>query len=646
MAVAAIGFFASPGGAEHRSAEVLDQLPPEAREFLTSQMLDQINGIGHSGSGGASGLAGPGDGGAFAAAEQANIERIHTYDVRLQVEADGSLAVREVIAYDFGSVSRHGIFREIPVRLPYDDQFERVYEIDEIAVTTDTDASDAIDVTDESGIKKIRIGDPDETITGRHTYTVSYRVKGSLNGFPDHDELYWNAIGQYWPVPIGAATVSVTVPATVGQVACFAGPATSQLPCQAATSDGPAATFRQAPMGAFQAFTVVVGFPTGAVPSPKPILDEKWTPAKAFSTSPGHLAGTGGLFAILIGGISALAWQQGRDRRYIGSAVDATFGNEGGQDESVPLFGGDETPVEFAPPDNLRPGQIGTLIDETAHPLDVTATIVDLAVRGYMRIEEIEKEGLFGKADWRMVKLKEAGPELLHYEAMLFGDLFDGGDEVLLSGLKNTFATEMRKVQNALYDDALKQGWFGSRPDKVRGKWIGVGIGVLLLGLAVTAAAAALSTFGLLGVPVVVAGILLLVLSNDMPSRTAAGTGVLRRTLGFRRFIEESEKERARFAERAHLFTEYLPYAIVFGATEKWAKAFAGLDGQLPDTGGWYVGSRPGFFHAAAFSSSMDNFSSSSVGTLTSTPGSSGSSGMGGGGFSGGGGGGGGGGSW
>ena len=127
-----------------------------------------------------------------------------------------------------------------------------------------------------------------------------------------------------------------------------------------------------------------------------------------------------------------------------------------------------------------------------------------------------------------------------------------------------------------------------------------------------------------------------------MPRRTARGTAVLRRVTGFRRFIEDSEKERARFAERRHLFSEYLPYAIVFGATEKWAKAFAGLDGELPEVS-WYGGSNS--FTASSFSSSMDGFAVTTAGTIASTPSGSGSSGFGGG-SSGGGGGGGGGGSW
>ena len=644
-AVAALVVLGPPATADHRSAEILEQLPPEARSQLSPEMVEQINRIGHMEAGAPSVAAT--DGGAFAAAEQAGSERIHTYDVQLVVESSGDLLVKEVIQYDFANLpDKHGIFREIPVRLEYDEKYERVYRISDIRVSST--APDDVEETDEGRLKRLRIGHPDKTITGRHTYTITYRVEGALNGFEDHDELYWNAIGEHWAVPIGAATVSVTAPATVGRIACFAGPAESDLPCQVSASDGPTATFRQTPLGLHHAFTVVVGFPKGAVPNPEPILDEKWHPSRAFAMTPATLGLTGGLGLLTLGGIAGLGWTRGRDRRYIGSAVDATFGTEGGQDEPVPLFQGDETPVEFAPPDNLRPGQVGTLVDETANPIDVTATIVDLAVRGYLRIEEIPKEGWFGKPDWNLVKVKEGDDKLLGYEQRLFDSLLPGEVEssTLLSDLKDTFATKMRKIQDDLYDDSVSRGWFRSRPDQVRAKWVGGGVLVLILGIGLTVLAAAFTRFGLVPIPIAIGGILLIMNADRMPHRTAQGTGVLRRTLGFRRFIEESEKERAQFAERAHLFTEYLPYAIVFGATEKWAKAFAGLDGELPDTGGWYVGHNPGYFHVAGFSSAMDNFSTTTAGTLTSTPSASGSSGFGGGGFSGGGGGGGGGGSW
>ena len=140
------------------------------------------------------------------------------------------------------------------------------------------------------------------------------------------------------------------------------------------------------------------------------------------------------------------------------------------------------------------------------------------------------------------------------------------------------------------------------------------------------------------------AGIVLLFSAKRMPRRTPAGTGMVRRVFGFRTYIETAEAQEMRFQEKENIFSKYLPYAIVFGCTEKWARAFEQL-GQQPDTGSWYVGTHP--FTAVAFASSIDHFSMAAVGTISSTPAGSGSSGFGGGGFSGGGGGGGGGGgSW
>jgi hypothetical protein len=98
--------------------------------------------------------------------------------------------------------------------------------------------------------------------------------------------------------------------------------------------------------------------------------------------------------------------------------------------------------VQFQPPAGFRAGQLGTLVDEKADPRDVTATIVDLAVRGYLRIEQTQDAGSLGKqADFRMIKLREADQGLLPYEARLFSDLFAERQEVSLSALRTTFAT-------------------------------------------------------------------------------------------------------------------------------------------------------------------------------------------------------------
>jgi uncharacterized membrane protein len=165
---------------------------------------------------------------------------------------------------------------------------------------------------------------------------------------------------------------------------------------------------------------------------------------------------------------------------------------------------------------------------------------------------------------------------------------------------------------------------------------------VLVAGVAAEVAAIALTTFALVPVPLVIAGVAFVALDGAMPRRTAKGTATLRRVYGFRRFVETAEQEPARFAEQAHLFSDYLAYAVVFGCVDRWAKAFAGL--ATPPQTSWYVSSHP--FTVVAFASAINAFSVTGAGMIATTPAGSGASGFGGGGFAGGGAGGGGGGSW
>jgi uncharacterized membrane protein len=213
---------------------------------------------------------------------------------------------------------------------------------------------------------------------------------------------------------------------------------------------------------------------------------------------------------------------------------------------------------------------------------------------------------------------------------------------VLLSSLKNTFSAHLKEVEDDLYDDMMANGWYRRRPDHTRAMVAVLAVLLIVAGVGLTILLAATTSFGLLGLPLVLFGLLMIFGVRIFPSRTAKGHGTLRRVLGFKRFIDESEKERAQFAERQNLFSEYLPYAVVFGATDKWARAFAGLDGQLPRTD-WYVSDH--LFTAVVFSQAMNGFATTTSGTISSVPASSGGSGFSGG-SSGGGFGGGGGGSW
>jgi uncharacterized membrane protein YgcG len=579
------------------------------------------------------------------ASAQVGREQIRSYLVDVVVERDGDITVVEQIDYDFGNDERHGIFRDIPTRLRYDDRYDRVYRLHDIKVTGDPKTPTKYETEDlPGGLTRIKIGDADKTISGRHIYRIEYRVEGALNAFPDHDELYWNAIGQDWDAPIGGTAVTVQFEAggniDAPQTACFAGPRGSQLACRSSRVEGGRAAFEGGALDAREGMTVVVGFPKGVVPEPAPILDERWSFRRAFTVDPLRLVIAGVVLVAAVGGVARLYWLNGRDWRWRGSATEAVFGSNAGT-QRVPWGDGEVFAAEYTPVDDLRPGQIGTLIDETAHPLDVSATIVDLAARGHLLIEEVPKEGWFGSADWRLTKQAQGTDKrtLLDYEQLLLDGLFEDGDEVLLSDLKTKFATRLKQVQDALYADVIARGWFVGSPSSVRAQWVGIGIGALVIAIGVLLLVAKTTTFGIVALPPIVGALGLLAISGQMPRRSAQGTAVLRRTLGFRRFIEDAETHRSEFAEKAGLFYEYLPYAIVFGCVDRWVKAFEGLAMTPPS---WY--GSPGAFHAAAFAHSMSGFSDTTTSTLASTPGGSGSSGFGG--SSGGGGGGGGGGSW
>ena len=149
-------------------------------------------------------------------------ERIVDYRSDVTIEPDGTIEVHETIVYDFGVVPKHGIFRTIPVRTDQSgkDGYDRVYPLDVVSVSGSEGTPAQYTVEEDGDNERIKIGDPDRTITGEHTYDIVYRVRGAMNAFADHDELVWNAVGVEWPVPIEKASAVVHAPADITQVGC------------------------------------------------------------------------------------------------------------------------------------------------------------------------------------------------------------------------------------------------------------------------------------------------------------------------------------------------------------------------------------------------------------------------------------------
>ena len=533
----------------------------------------------------------------------------------------------------------------MPTREAYDDRYDRVFPLRVVSVEATGGASADYEVSQEpGGITRMRTGDSDETITGLHTYTIVYTVEAAMNGFRDHDELYWNAIGEDWEVPVEEATATVSAPAAIVDTTCYAGSIGSTASCDKARiiEDG-TARFRQSGLFPFEAFTVVVSLPKGVVAEPQPRLVEPWSIGRAFSRTSGTLGLSGALLVLLLAGCGWLLWTRGRDRRFMARRSTRPWGTRPATRKRCRC-----SSAASRRSSSLRPRTSGrgrSARSSTSRRTRSTSPRRSWTwpSAGYLTIEEIPKEGWFGKPDWTLHRTDMADTDLLTYEATLLSGLFKDGNDPTLSSLRRTFSERLAKVEDQLYVDAVKRGWFVKRPDKVRASWHARGALLFIVGLVLTFVLARWTTFGLVGIPVIIAGVVLTVCARWMPSRTAKGTAIARRVGGFRTVIETAETHMSRWAEEQNVFTRYLPYAIVFGLTEKWAKAFEGLSQMPPDTT-WYLSSRP--FIYADFGRAVDDFSVTTGGTIASTPASSGSSGFSGGGFSGGGGGGGGGGSW
>ena len=549
---------------------------------------------------------------------------ILAFDADIEIQADGRLHVVETLDVDFGLLERHGIFRDIPVRYawPAERRKERVYDL-RVASVTDARGKAWKYETQSNGANiEIKIGDADRTVTGRQTYRIDYTVRGALNSFSDHDELYWNVTGADWPSPIVRSSATVRAPAVFTQTTCFVGAAGSTARCAIERLAQGTRFTTGRPLIPGEQLTVVTALRKGVVPEPAPILEDRPREFEEFfDLTPLWLA----LAAfVAVGGLVLVFWRWysvGRDER--------------DRETIVP---------EFEPPDRLRPAQIGLLIDERADTLDVTATIVDLAVRGHHTIAEIPKEGLLGSRDWLLTRTDAPG-SLLPYERTIFDGLFSTGAQVRLSALRRHFYVTLAKAQRELYADSVARGWFAVDPSRVRTIYAAAGVGLVLLAGALTMGLGYLAGGGIVGLAGVVPAIAVIAISPRMPRKTRDGAELARRALGFQRYMEVAETDRQRFAEREQIFAEYLPYAIVFRCVDRWAKAFEGIDLKAA-TSGWYAGTSLNAFSAMNMSRDLSAFSHEIGTAIASTPGGSGSSGFGGGGGAGGGGGGGGGGSW
>jgi len=503
---------------------------------------------------------------------------IDSFVTSVVVNPDGSLLVREDITFSFRG-SHQGIFRRIPAHYTRDG-LEYPLTLSGIGVYDEASRPLPSEVSYPDHSVAIKAWVPDAVDT-KKTVSVVYHVRRGVLAYDDHDELYWNATGTDWNVPIGSAEVYVTLPAGIGdaevRTSGFTGPLGAVGRDYAVDRVQSYWRFRTTrALRPREGVTVLVGWPPGHVAHPSGLRRAGWV-----------LADHWPLALPLV----ALVW---------GGFVWWAFGRDPGSKRSVK--------PEYEPPAGLIPAEAGALLDERAHPRDVIATVVDLAVRGYLSIEPITTA--FGAQDFMFKRLKSVGgdPELKDFELFVLAKVFGGDWDInmrLLSEVRHDYDNVFPPIRDRLYRVMVQDGLFPASPGHVRAGWMFAGAVTVVAGFLLPSYGPSWLGFydTWLRIGGVLSGLVFVGWSWVMPHKTRLGVQQVAHVRGFQEFLERAEKDRL---ERlpADTFHRWLPWAIALGVTERWIFNFQGLRVSTPS---WYMSrgdfSLPSFAHElSAFS--------------------------------------------
>ena len=438
---------------------------------------------------------------------------------------------------------------------------------------------------------------------------MSYTVTGAVVTTDSGTALRWGML-QGLSASVAEFSATVQIPTQFSYIKCTAGSPNSTVPCTfaaAGTEGAQVPTFRDGPRGEGEVVVIDIGFPPGGIASNE-VIEYRWTVGRAFSAKPLPLALALGL--LTLGGIALYGLHR---RAGVDISPDGQISKVG---EFVPTGAGQS---EFRVVDDIRPGHVGTVADERVDPIDVTATLVDLAVRGHLVIIELPRDSEFARTDWDIRRVDGASDGLRPFEQQLLDGIAPPGGSVRVLELATRVQESIGEVQNALYDEMVSNGWYERRPDATRNRWTQLSLAALIISVVLTGVLAAFTTFGLVGLALIVVSLGMVFVAQEMPSRTAKGAALLGGLGALRSDLLSHPTNQMPRGHELQETSEVLPYAIVLGGADRWLDAMVASDvDEHPDSYdlSWYHG--PENWHLSDLPDSMRNFVTTVSGSLFS----------------------------
>jgi uncharacterized membrane protein len=539
--------------------------------------------------------------------------QIANFHDSISVSADGSTLVRERITLSFEG-EWNGIHRTIPIEYPGPHGTNYTLFLNVLSVTDGSGSKLKYDSSTHNSVRDLKIYLPGTEDTTR-TVEIDYAVRNAIRYFDDHDEFYWNVTGNDWPVPIAHVDGDVEFPANAAgslRAQSFTGVYGSTEGEANTTVKGSVVAFESTrPLPMRGGLTIDVFIPKGLLKEPSGLTRLGWF----LGSNPIVFLPFWTLLVMYL-----LWYYKGRD----------------------PDPGVSVAPM-YEPPEGMSPAEVGTLIDDSTDPRDITSTIVDLAVRGFIKIEETKDEGvIFHHKDYILHLLipRAKWTGLRSHEQVMLTNIFDTGDQVQLSSLKNHFYTALPVIRQDIMAELKEKGMYLVTP---------AAAGAYSVGGAIASAAPFLilqfagikdvfSAIAPLVISAILAALIWWLFARQMTAKTVKGGSARVAILGFQDFMNRVDADRLKRMP-PDTFEKYLAYAMALGVEHHWAQAFQGLIQNPP---AWYVGPGgfyPGTFSPIFFSNSMLSMTTSMHQVFVSAPrASSSGSGFGGGGFSSGGG--------
>ena len=551
---------------------------------------------------------------------------IERFDARILVNRNASIDVTETITARFVG-SYNGLFRKIPVVYRNAQGLNWTIGVALQRARDNAGHDLRTETSYEGAYVKYKIWIPGAANADR-TIVLQYRATNALRFFDEHDELYWNVTGDEWEVPIRKASAEIDLPAGapglrpeidqragtpgVRAIAYNGVYGSTARDAKVTISDTVIRFVMPHRLDFREGLTVVVGWDKGVVTAPTAAQRE----AATFRSN----------WPLFIP-IAVLLFAFMRWRRY------------GRDPSSRPIV------VQYEPPAGISPAEAGTLLDNNVDMRDITATLVDLAVRGYLRIEEQEKEkmlGLFGGGSSYILHRLKTSDGLAPHEVGLFNGIFGiatfsskpgitisirvegafvgGGDRVPLDSLGTQFYQQLEVIRNAIWDQLKTKGFYKSRPAKAKQSAMALGclvpVGIVIAGFFL--APIFLLTQVSFWIAALVSALVLLLFAQIMPARTEAGTRALEQVRGFEEFLRRVESQHMQaIVGHPELFDKCLPYAMAFGVEQQFARAFEGIYKEPP---GWYVGPSVADFNVRYFSRRVSYLGNLAGTMMSSTP--------------------------